>query len=591
MIIHLLNDLGNYLVTSIINMSIGGSILLLVIMILSIIFRQKSASFHYFLWLIGLFPFILPQGIPLPTFFEKNIQSTIPMISFTPIQMTSVQSVLPNEVTWKAVLFICWGSVTLFLLCFLIIENKRFKRQISSLEPFHCDVQTMTKIEPDRIFISTTAVSPFTTGLIFPKIYLPLVAKSWSAQELNFVIQHELAHIRRRDLWIIPLQAIVQILFFFHPILWFLNRRINYFRELSCDDYAIATSDDSGVAYSKFLLKNYQFQNKFEFACLFSSCFGQRSSTLMKRFHYLLNRKEQSMKKISHFQKFVIFGVLILAVFLIGQNRTHGSPFRSLINPPLQESIQDTNAVNQPYDTPPEPVGNGYQAIEKNIKYPKEALKKEFDGAVVLDIFFDETGKPVQFKTIGISETIKSKKDGSISYRTQPTDKDYGTVAAAIEAIKKTQWNPARYQGKPVGVWFIMAISFKYPKELNQPPRIDVQYSRDLPRQSQAESQIFIAYDKPPEPIGGFEAIQQNLVYPELAKKAGIEGSVYLYVLVTETGQVEDVKVVKSLGLNNGLDEAAIDAVKKTPWTPAQQRGKPVKVWISIPVRFKIDKN
>ena len=73
MIIHLLNDLGNYFVTLIINMSIGGSILLLAILILSTLFRQKSASFHYFLWLIGLFPFILPQGIPLPTFFEKNI--------------------------------------------------------------------------------------------------------------------------------------------------------------------------------------------------------------------------------------------------------------------------------------------------------------------------------------------------------------------------------------------------------------------------------------------------------------------------------------------------------------------------------------
>ncbi|MCI0516089.1 energy transducer TonB, partial [candidate division KSB1 bacterium] len=75
------------------------------------------------------------------------------------------------------------------------------------------------------------------------------------------------------------------------------------------------------------------------------------------------------------------------------------------------------------------------------------------------------------------------------------------------------------------------------------------------------------------------------------AKRAGIEGTVYLHLLVTETGQVEDVKVIKSLGLNNGLDEAAIAAVKKTQWTPAQQRGNPVKVWISIPVRFKVNKN
>lgn len=107
------------------------------------------------------------------------------------------------------------------------------------------------------------------------------------------------------------------------------------------------------------------------------------------------------------------------------------------------------------------------------------------------------------------------------------------------------------------------------------------------PEEEDESAQIFVAYDEPPEPIGGFDAIQRNLKYPEIARKAGVEGTVFVQVLVDVKGQVVDTRVVKSLG-NNGCDEAAIDAIKKVKWKPAMQRDRPVKVWISIPVRFKL---
>lgn len=100
-------------------------------------------------------------------------------------------------------------------------------------------------------------------------------------------------------------------------------------------------------------------------------------------------------------------------------------------------------------------------------------------------------------------------------------------------------------------------------------------------------SQIFVAYDEAPEPIGGFGAIQANLKYPEIARKAGVEGKVYVKVLVNERGDVVRTEILKSLG-NNGCDEAAIEAIRKARWKPAMQRDRPVKVWISIPVIFKL---
>jgi periplasmic protein TonB len=98
---------------------------------------------------------------------------------------------------------------------------------------------------------------------------------------------------------------------------------------------------------------------------------------------------------------------------------------------------------------------------------------------------------------------------------------------------------------------------------------------------------IFVAYDEPPEPIGGFAAIQEKLVYPEIARKAGVEGRVYVQVIIDERGNVIRATVTKSLG-NNGCDEAAVAAIKAVKWKPAKQRDKPVKVSVGIPVVFKL---
>ncbi len=108
------------------------------------------------------------------------------------------------------------------------------------------------------------------------------------------------------------------------------------------------------------------------------------------------------------------------------------------------------------------------------------------------------------------------------------------------------------------------------------------------PKEEVDESaQIFVAYDEPPAPIGGFAAIQRNLVYPEIARKAGVEGRVVVHCLIDRRGNVVDTKILKSLG-NNGCDEAAIAAINSVKWKPAKQRDKPVKVWVAIPVVFQL---
>lgn len=89
-----------------------------------------------------------------------------------------------------------------------------------------------------------------------------------------------------------------------------------------------------------------------------------------------------------------------------------------------------------------------------------------------------------------------------------------------------------------------------------------------------------------PEPVGGLEEIYKRIEYPDIAKKANIQGKVYLLVMVNEKGGVDDVKVIKGLGA--GCEEAAVKAVKESKYTPGKNAGAPVKVKLSLSITFKL---
>jgi len=97
----------------------------------------------------------------------------------------------------------------------------------------------------------------------------------------------------------------------------------------------------------------------------------------------------------------------------------------------------------------------------------------------------------------------------------------------------------------------------------------------------------FIPYDDPPVPIGGYSAIQRNVEYPPIAQEAGIEGTVIVQAFIDKAGRVTQTVILKGIP-NTGLDEAAMEAIRKTRFKPAKQRDRAVGVWISIPVNFKL---
>ena len=74
-------------------------------------------------------------------------------------------------------------------------------------------------------------------------------------------------------------------------------------------------------------------------------------------------------------------------------------------------------------------------------------------------------------------------------------------------------------------------------------------------------------------------------IYPDLAREAGVDGTVMVQALVGKDGRVKDTKVVKSIPM---LDQAATTAVKGWVFKPALSNNKPVAVWVAVPVRFSL---
>jgi TonB family protein len=162
----------------------------------------------------------------------------------------------------------------------------------------------------------------------------------------------------------------------------------------------------------------------------------------------------------------------------------------------------------------------------------------------------------------------------------------------AISQMKLWKYTPAKKDGKDVKSRFLVYWNFKFEQNGeymvtvydNIKTRINPMISEKIISNSK---NYFVAVEVMPEPIGGIEAIQSRIHYPEIAKRAGIEGKIYVLALINEEGTVDQTQILRGLGA--GLDEAAMDAVKQTKFIPGKQSGKPVKVQVSIPIVFKLN--
>jgi uncharacterized protein (TIGR03435 family) len=106
---------------------------------------------------------------------------------------------------------------------------------------------------PVRVAVSSRVEGPGVIGWLRPIVLLPpAAAMGLTSQQIEAVLAHEIAHIKRHDYAVNMLQILVEALFFYHPVVWWISRCIRIEREVCCDEIAVRTAGDA-VGYARAL--------------------------------------------------------------------------------------------------------------------------------------------------------------------------------------------------------------------------------------------------------------------------------------------------------------------------------------------------
>ena len=136
-----------------------------------------------------------------------------------------------------------------------------------------------------------------------------------------------------------------------------------------------------------------------------------------------------------------------------------------------------------------------------------------------------------------------------------------------------------------------LSISVADVKGSDSEDAIDIADLKDNKEVIEEETTPYTAVEQMPQFPGGNEAllkyISTHLKYPVIAAENGIAGTVTLRFVVSPTGEVTKVEILRPL--DPSCDKEAIRVIKSLPqWVPGKQNGKPVPVYFTVPVRFRL---
>jgi TonB family protein len=206
--------------------------------------------------------------------------------------------------------------------------------------------------------------------------------------------------------------------------------------------------------------------------------------------------------------------------------------------------------------------------IALNISYPQDALKKNIIGRVIVGFVINKEGEVTNAKVLrGVHASLD---------------------AEALRVVNKLKdFKPGMDEGKNVNVSFTVPVTFRLQKATPPPPP---------PLKKRGTSiyngeEVHVVVDKMPEYPGGMMKLRSDIAnmvdYPKKAKKKGVQGRVIIGFVITKSGNVENVKVLR--GVTSSLNKEAVRVVKNIKkFKPGYEKGKPVQVSFTVPVTFKL---
>ena len=454
---------------------------------------------------------------------------------------------------------------------------------------------SLDKVRDMKVYAKASLRSPLLVGIVKPRLYLPAHWSSWSPDELRGVVAHELAHRDNRDIWVLIFQGIAMALFCVNPLVWLLNRRLTFLRELRCDEAVLRETNLTPAEYGRLLIDFVDRR-----PALSALYFNERGTALKKRLEYVLNFKEDNVKR-SRWQLAIpiLIGLAIvpfsireaytqdeggLEVMGLAEDKKKPEPIPEQQTTPSASVDADSSKVMQfdQVDTGPVPI-HGVSPV-----YPEMARKEKLQGKVFLKFMVNVDGSVSDVKVLRTAiyaDSSRSDMSFLIGRKVSMLFRH-----AAIAAILQFRFKPAEHKDKVVPVWMTQPITFQLlndefdVKEIAD--KVDVQevvketdkYVLRVGRRVDV-----LAYDEvevKPHPIDIVTP-----AYPEEARKKKIEGKVTLQVVVNEDGSVSDVKVLEGPEI---FHQATIDAALQFRFRPAKHNGKAVPVRMIMPIEFSL---
>jgi TonB family protein len=451
----------------------------------------------------------------------------------------------PALIDWRQALAAVYGAGVL-LFAALLVASYGFTRRL---------VRASRRVESlgaGNVFESDWISVPMTVGLARPRILLPAGWREWPADKLDAALAHERMHVRRADWAIAALAGLNCCLFWFHPLAWWLRRRLAALAEQACDD---ATVLELGrrECYAQTLLDMTAAVRSGRGRMVWEAMAMARTAEVRNRIERILDETREIPRGWTR-ARWMAVAACSLPLFYttVAVRVTAAQEVRPAPEAASQpESGQAAAPAPQPAQSPsanPAPAASPQPRNPSRIDvpgadmerrlvqkveptYPPEAIQAGIHGEVILET------------VIGADGHVKSA---------HPIFGNSLLGAAAQAAVMQYVY---RTQGAEIAS--TVTVVFRLPAEAAHPPGLQ---------------NPVVVYRKEGE-------------YTEEARRARVNGEVELELIVGKDGIPRDIRVVKSLPR---LDEAAIQAVGQWRFKPALLNGVPVEAKTRVAMTFKL---
>ena len=228
------------------------TLILLAAWLLTLVFRRNAADIRFLIWFGASAKFLLPlavlhwigdrvgQTLPEPFDVDRVLVDTANAM-FAPPLSHSVQ--LPDGVLSQVQI----AAVAIWMLGSLLL-GVRWLLQWRAVRSALAESRLLPMDLPVPVLVTAGDLSPGVFGIFRPRVILTeSVVQELDSQQLHAVLAHELCHVRRRDNLLAAIHQCVQVIFWFHPLVWWVGANLMRERELACDESVIEDGHEQQV--------------------------------------------------------------------------------------------------------------------------------------------------------------------------------------------------------------------------------------------------------------------------------------------------------------------------------------------------------